>query len=179
MLRRALIGGRDDLSLAPERGWATRRPRSGWACSLIRPVARSSIATRPVPIVMRSTRCRDGVPHRPAGADRAVSVPSAAITTASMSWAATRAHRSSLRLSALHQRGRDVVAIAHALLDRVARAHAVAPIVEQRARQERIGVLLLGPMSPAVGIEPGLHGREKLWIEDGCVLGRESSGRDG
>src|SRR5215207_590828 len=79
-------------------------------------------------------------------------------------------HRAGLVLSPLGQDAGDVVAIAGAVLDRVARGHAVAAVVEDAAEQERLGARAGAPLAAALLVELGLHGLEQRALEDRLVL---------
>jgi hypothetical protein len=52
-------------------------------------------------------------------------------------WAGDARDRAGVRLVALQDRLRDVIAVAHALLVGVARAHRMAPVVEDEPRENR------------------------------------------
>ena len=61
------------------------------------------------------------------------------MTTASISAAGTRAHRSSPLGCAIEQGGREVVAVLDAALAGMAWGHAIAAIVEDAAGQQSLG----------------------------------------
>src|SRR3954454_6561838 len=81
-------------------------------------------------------------------------------------------HRAGLVLSPLGQDAGDVVAIAGAVLDRVARGHAVAAVVEDAPEQERLGVGARAPLAAALLVEPGLHGGFVTRMWSGAHMGR-------
>src|SRR5215207_176098 len=79
-------------------------------------------------------------------------------------------HRAGLVLSPLGQEAGDVVAIAGAVLDRVARGHAVAAIVEDAPEQKGVGARSGAPLAAALLVEPRLHGLEQRAFDNRLVL---------
>src|SRR5215207_6184771 len=79
-------------------------------------------------------------------------------------------HRAGLVLSALGQDAGDVVAIAGAVLDRVARGHAVAAVVEDAPEQQRLGARARAPIAAPLLVELDLHGLEQRAFDDRLVL---------
>ena len=75
-----------------------------------------------------------------------------------------------LVLSVLQERVRDIIAVAHAELVRMRRAHAVAAVVEDAAGQN--GGRAPEPDLPGDGVggELGLHGLEQVAVEDRLML---------
>src|SRR6202030_3577953 len=69
-------------------------------------------------------------------------------------------------LAVLQHRLRDVVAIAHALLVGVARAHQVAAIIEEKTREEGRRARLPHLASHRSMLEFRLHGLEQLFFND-------------
>jgi hypothetical protein len=79
-------------------------------------------------------------------------------------------HRAGLVLSALSQDAGDVVAIAGAVLDRVARGHAVAAVLEDAPEQESLGARAGAPFAAPLLVELGLHRLEQRAFDDRLVL---------
>ena len=78
--------------------------------------------------------------------------------------------RSGFFLPALVQNGRDIVAVAHSLLDGVARRHRVAPIVEQLAHEQCVGALTPQASPLTIFGQLGPDGFEQSRVDDRRVL---------
>ncbi len=78
--------------------------------------------------------------------------------------------RSGFFLPTLVQNGRDIIAVAHSLLDGVARRHRVAPIVEQLAHEQGVGALTPQASPPTIFGQLGLNRFEQSRVDDRRVL---------
>src|SRR6185437_17092304 len=77
-------------------------------------------------------------------------------------------------VAGLHGRGRDVIAIAHAILDRVGGRQPLASLVEELATEKRCR-LQPGGASEALLLKAPLNFLESLGIDDGRMLPRPGS----
>ena len=73
---------------------------------------------------------------------------------------------------ALEQGGRQIVAVLDAALADVARAHAVAAVIEDAADQQRLGLHPCGLMIVQLFVQLGLDGIEQVPIDNGRLARR-------
>src|SRR6516164_4029345 len=84
-----------------------------------------------------------------------------------------------MRGSALKEGGRQIVAVFGLTLPRMARAHAVAAVIEEAADQQTLGFGPFGLMVVDLVIQLGLDGLKEVLIENGGLLAFEDIALEG